>query len=80
MFEPVLCGGVQKFAMQPHIPVETASRIYRRYLKLEPTHTEEYIAYLKAKVRFAAAWVHAQLYHPRRPGVCRAVAFQEGLT
>ena len=37
--------------MQPHIPVETATRVYRRYLKLEPTHTEEYIAYLKAKVR-----------------------------
>ena len=29
-------------------------RIYRRYLKLEPTHTEEYIAYLKAKVRLAS--------------------------
>ena len=40
--------------MQPHIPMETAMRIYRRYLKLEPTHTEEYIAYLKAKVRPAA--------------------------
>ena len=37
--------------MQPHIPVETATRVYRRYLKLEPTHTEEYIAYLKAKAR-----------------------------
>ena len=41
---------VQKFVMQPHIPVETATRVYRRYLRLEPTHTEEYIAYLKAKV------------------------------
>ncbi len=44
--------------MQPHIPVETASRIYRRYLKLEPTHTEEYIAYLKAKVRLMAEKRH----------------------
>ena len=40
----------QKFVMQPKIPVETATRVYRRYLKLEPTHVEEYIAYLKAKV------------------------------
>ncbi len=36
--------------MQPKIPVETATRVYRRYLKLEPTHVEEYIAYLKKKV------------------------------
>ena len=33
--------------------METAVRVYRRYLKLEPTHTEEYIAYLKKKVRLA---------------------------
>lgn len=36
--------------MQPGVPVETATRVYRRYLKLEPTHVEEYIAYLKIKV------------------------------
>lgn len=36
--------------MQPDMPVETALRVYRRYLKLEPSHTEEYIAYLKSKV------------------------------
>jgi len=36
--------------MQPDVPVETALRVYRRYLKLEPSHTEEYIAYLKSKV------------------------------
>lgn len=36
--------------MQPGVPVETAARVYRRYLKLEPSHVEEYIAYLKAKV------------------------------
>lgn len=29
--------------------METAVRVYRRYLKIEPTHTEEYIAYLKAR-------------------------------
>ena len=41
--------------MQPGIPTETAMRVYRRYLKFEPTHTEEYIAYLKAKVLVAVA-------------------------
>jgi pre-mRNA-splicing factor SYF1 len=36
---------------------ETAVRVYRRYLKLEPTHAEEYIAYLKTKVRpLAVHW------------------------
>ena len=43
---------VQKFVMQPGIPVETAMKVYRRYLKIEPLHTEEYIAYLKGKVKF----------------------------
>ncbi|KAL3151001.1 hypothetical protein ABBQ38_012874 [Trebouxia sp. C0009 RCD-2024] len=38
-----------RFVMQPDMPVETALRVYRRYLKLEPSHTEEYIAYLKSK-------------------------------
>lgn len=41
----------QKFIRQPGIPVETAMRVYRRYLKLEPEHAEEYIVYLKAQVR-----------------------------
>ena len=36
--------------MQPGIPQDTAVRVYRRYLRLEPTHAEEYIAYLKSKV------------------------------
>ena len=45
---------VQRFVMQPDMPVETALRVYRRYLKLEPSHTEEYIAYLKSKVNSAA--------------------------
>lgn len=39
--------------MQAGMPVETALRVYRRYLKLEPSHTEEYIAYLKSKVAIA---------------------------
>ena len=42
--------GAQKFIRQPGIPVDSAIRVYRRYLKLEPTHAEEYIAYLKVKV------------------------------
>lgn len=44
---------LQKFLMQPGIPQETAVRVYRRYLRLEPTHSEEYIAYLKSKVLFS---------------------------
>ena len=36
--------------MQAGIPTETAARVYQRYLKLEPTHAEEYIAYLRSKV------------------------------
>lgn len=47
----LICAAVvQRFVMQPDMPVETALRVYRRYLKLEPSHTEEYIAYLKSKV------------------------------
>ena len=41
---------LQKFVMQDGMPAETAMRIYRRYLQLEPMHTEEYIAYLRNKV------------------------------
>ncbi|KAG2453740.1 hypothetical protein HYH02_001951 [Chlamydomonas schloesseri] len=44
-----------KFIHTPGIPVETAVRLYRRYLKLEPTHAEEYVAYLKAKNRWGEA-------------------------
>lgn len=46
---------MQKFIRQPGVPVETAARVYRRYLKLEPEHAEEYITYLKAK---ASVTVH----------------------
>eukprot|EP00775_Hariotina_reticulata_P012401 gene12401-12536_t len=44
-----------RFLGQPGIPVETAVRVYRRYLQLEPTHTEEFIAYLKSKDRWGEA-------------------------
>ena len=44
---------LQKFIRQPGMPVDSAIRVYRRYLKLEPTHAEEYIAYLKVKVSAA---------------------------
>lgn len=44
-----------RFIGQAGIPVETAVRVYRRYLKLEPTHAEEYIAYLKAAGRWGEA-------------------------
>eukprot|EP00200_Dunaliella_tertiolecta_P010820 CAMPEP_0202386768 /NCGR_PEP_ID=MMETSP1127-20130417/68372_1 /ASSEMBLY_ACC=CAM_ASM_000462 /TAXON_ID=3047 /ORGANISM="Dunaliella tertiolecta, Strain CCMP1320" /LENGTH=927 /DNA_ID=CAMNT_0048987473 /DNA_START=101 /DNA_END=2884 /DNA_ORIENTATION=- len=44
-----------KFIRQPGVPVDTAIRVYRRYLKLEPEHVEEYIAYLKAKNRWGEA-------------------------
>lgn len=42
---------MQKFLMRPGTPSETAVRVYKRYLRLEPTHAEEYIAHLKAQVR-----------------------------
>ncbi|KAK9851900.1 hypothetical protein WJX84_001483 [Apatococcus fuscideae] len=44
-----------KFVMQPSMPSETAFRVYRRYLKLEPTHTEEFIAYLRSRERWGEA-------------------------
>lgn len=30
------------------MPVDTAARVYRRYLQLEPGHVEEYIAYCRS--------------------------------
>ena len=50
---------LQKFIRQPGMPVDSAIRVYRRYLKLEPTHAEEYIAYLKVKVSHTGA--HGEL-------------------
>jgi pre-mRNA-splicing factor SYF1 len=44
-----------RFITQPKIPVETAVRVYRRYLKLEPAHAEEYITYLKLNGRWGEA-------------------------
>lgn len=44
-----------RFIGQPGIPVETATRVYRRYLKLEPAHAEEFIAYLKLHGRWGEA-------------------------
>ncbi|KAF6261373.1 protein prenylyltransferase [Scenedesmus sp. NREL 46B-D3] len=44
-----------RFLAQPGIPVETAVRVYRRYLQLEPTHAEEFVAYLKQKERWGEA-------------------------
>ncbi|KAG7675051.1 hypothetical protein Ndes2526B_g07899 [Nannochloris sp. 'desiccata'] len=44
-----------RFISLPGVPVETAVRVYRRYLKLEPAHAEEYIAYLKMKARWGEA-------------------------
>lgn len=54
----------QDFIRQDGVPVETALRVYRRYLKLEPTHAEEYIAYLQAKVRCHAGAARALLHPP----------------
>ncbi len=44
----LLASAPQKFVRQPGMPADTAVRVYRRYLKLEPAHVEEYIAYCKA--------------------------------
>lgn len=67
LIPPAVC--MQRFVMQPEMPVETALRVYRRYLKLEPSHTEEYIAYLKSKVdhviepdRSVTPCAHVQLH------------------
>lgn len=36
---------------QKGFPIETAKRVYKRYLKLEPLHAEEYVTFLKSKVK-----------------------------
>ncbi|MEW5299624.1 MAG: hypothetical protein WDW36_002620 [Sanguina aurantia] len=41
-----------KFVRNPGVPLDTALRVYKRYLKLEPTHTEEFMAYLRIKERW----------------------------
>jgi hypothetical protein len=40
---------VQGFIRQVGIPVDTARRVYRRYLKFEPGHAEEYIEFLRVR-------------------------------
>ena len=37
----------QGFIRRKGIPVDTVRRVYRRYLKFEPGHAEEYIEFLK---------------------------------
>ncbi|GBG68652.1 hypothetical protein CBR_g3193 [Chara braunii] len=44
-----------KFVGSDGIPVETALRVYRRYLKLEPTHVEDFIDFLKSAARWQEA-------------------------
>ncbi len=41
----LLC--LQRFVRTSGVPIESAVRVYRRYLKLEPEHVEEFIAFLK---------------------------------
>ena len=31
------------------MPIETTRRVYRRYIRFEPGHTEEYIEFLKSR-------------------------------
>lgn len=65
---------LQRFLGQPEIPVETAVRVYRRYLQLEPTHAEEFIAYLKSKVRCVFHGKHRGLHRtPDKSRHCRLV-------
>ncbi len=57
--------------MQPGVPAETALRVYKRYLRLEPLHAEEYIAYLKSKACCPLPrWASACIREPGH-GVCR---------
>ena len=44
-----------EFVQQSGIPDETAFRVYRRYLQLEPSHAEEYIELLKSKEKWGEA-------------------------
>lgn len=44
-----------EFIRQEGIPNETAFRVYRRYLQLEPSHAEVFIEWLKAKGRWSEA-------------------------
>eukprot|EP00850_Spirogloea_muscicola_P007794 SM000040S14806 [mRNA] locus=s40:534356:540087:+ [translate_table: standard] len=44
-----------KFVSQDGIPAETALRVFRRYLKMEPNHVEEYIEFLVSSKRWQEA-------------------------
>ncbi|EDQ86376.1 uncharacterized protein MONBRDRAFT_28344 [Monosiga brevicollis MX1] len=44
-----------KFVRQPHIPTETACRVYRRYLMIEPNDAEEFVDYLVSAKRYEEA-------------------------
>jgi hypothetical protein len=65
-----------RFIGQPGIPMETAVRVYRRYLKLEPTHAEEFIAYLRIKQLWgeAAKVRRRRRAHTAVTGCCGALA------
>lgn len=47
LWEPYL-----KFVSQVGIPIETSLRVYRRYLKFDPTHIEEFIEFLLSSERW----------------------------
>lgn len=44
-----------EFAKMEGVPAETSVRIYRRYLKLEPTHVEEFVGHLLRVERWGEA-------------------------
>ncbi|KAA6397352.1 MAG: putative XPA binding protein 2 [Streblomastix strix] len=44
-----------KFVNSAFIPMETAQRVYRRYLKIEPSQTEQYIEFLLERSQYDEA-------------------------
>eukprot|EP00249_Psilotum_nudum_P021080 c27963_g1_i1 orf=1135-4002(-) len=44
-----------KFVSQKGIPIETSLRVYRRYLKFDPTHIEDFIEFLLSAERWQEA-------------------------
>ena len=43
------------WVQRPGTPTEVGARVYRRYLKIEPGHAEEYVAFLQARGRWGDA-------------------------